>query len=311
MMHIGALIKSRQGEHTVTKLVDTHLHIILPDHFSYPWTDDITTLANQTWSASRFQSETGAAIKHAIFMECDVPNNRYKDEARYFSARSKDPDHLVTGVVASCRPEQDDGFHGWVEECVDLGISGFRRILHVQPDDLSQSSVFRNNIKTLGQHAKPFDLCVLQRQLPIAYDLAKACENTIFVLDHCGVPDIAGDNFIEWKQAVSRMAALDNVTCKVSGILAYCPPDARTYKTVEPYLAHILEAFGPRRLVWGSDWPVVHMGGGPARWLNITNTFLASLSTHEVEAIAQANAQQIYGLTKEIDTNGDTLAEHP
>lgn len=290
----------------MTTIIDTHLHIILPDRFDYLWMENIQTLAGQDWPTSRFVSENKTTIGHAIFMECDVVDSQYKNEARYFSALAQDRGHALIGVVASCRPEEAQGFEAWIEECVELETVGFRRVLHVQPDELSQSPIFRKNINLLGHYSKPFDLCILQNQFPIAYDLASTCHDTVFVLDHCGVSDIAEGDFETWKRAIKRMSELENVMCKLSGLLAFCGSKAPNYETLQPYLEWALEVFGQGRLVWGSDWPIVHLGGGLKLWTDYTQAFFGTLSEHERRSISTTNAIRIYGLGHRLETGRDT-----
>ncbi|NDB55613.1 hypothetical protein EB169_07260 [archaeon] len=82
--------------------------------------------------------------------------------------------------------------------------------------------------------------------------------------------------------------------CKLSGLMAYCAPGTSSQETIQPYVDHVLETFGPNRMVWGSDWPVVNLGKGIQEWISVTRNILSKLSDSEAEAIANANAQKIY-----------------
>jgi predicted TIM-barrel fold metal-dependent hydrolase len=175
-------------------------------------------------------------------------------------------------------------------------VKGFRRILHVVPDDMSQSATFRRNLKKIGQKALPFDMCFLARQLPIAEELARACDGQPLVLDHCGVPDIAGGAFGDWAKGIDRMAALPHVSVKLSGISAYCAPGTASAATLKPWVDYVIARFGADRVVWGSDWPVVLLGAGLVPWIGITRELLAALSPDEHAAIAAKNARRIYGV---------------
>jgi predicted TIM-barrel fold metal-dependent hydrolase len=132
--------------------------------------------------------------------------------------------------------------------------------------------------------------------LPITVELAKACDNTQMVLNHCGVPDIAGGGLDPWRQDNSDLAALPNVTCNISDLLAYCAPGTQSLATIRPWLDHVVEVFGPDRIVWGSDWPVVNLGGGLAGWLAISREYFAGLGPDVAAKLANANARQIYRL---------------
>jgi predicted TIM-barrel fold metal-dependent hydrolase len=184
-----------------------------------------------------------------------------------------------------------------LDECDDLGVIGFRRILHVMPDELSTTATFRKNVRALGDRGKPFDLCMLPKQLGLGAELAQACDNTTIVLNHCGVPDIAGGGLDPWRADVAALAALPNVHCKLSGLLAYCAPGNATKEAMQPYVDHVLEVFGPARLIWGSDWPVVELANGLPDWLSVTQSLLASLSADEAESVGHGNARRLFNLS--------------
>jgi predicted TIM-barrel fold metal-dependent hydrolase len=145
-----------------------------------------------------------------------------------------------------------------------------------------------------------FDLCVLQRQLPIALELVQACPKTTFVLDHCGVPEIAqndaptGAGFIAWQKAIRNLAKEPNVIGKISGITAYAPAPLRNTQGLKPYTDTMIEAFGPARLVWGGDWPVVNLGDGLSKWVSTTRELLSGLEESDRAQIFTNNAKQIY-----------------
>lgn len=279
-------------------LLDTHQHLVYPDVAGYGWTDGIPPLANQSFSLENYQGLADeAAVGHTLFMETGVDDSDYQAEARFVAKLAKNPESRIAGLIASCRPESDEGFEAWLDECASMNVVGYRRILHVMPDDLSQADTFRRNVREIGKRDLVFDMCFLERQLPIAAELAAACDNTRLVLNHCGVPDIAGGEPDPWRNHIRDLAALPNVTCKLSGLLAYCAPGEASLETIRPYVDHVLDVFGPGRIVWGSDWPVVNLANGLPDWISVTQTILSGLSTDEAERIAGKNASGIYRLT--------------
>jgi len=256
--------------------------------------------ASRRWRPGDFTPEDyqaqvkGLGIGGTIFMECGVDDADHQAEARYVATRvGRDG---ILGQIASCRPETEEGFDEWLEECGGLHVRGFRRILHVVPDEMSQTATFRRNLKKIGRKGLPFDMCFLARQLPIAEALARACDGQALVLDHCGVPDIAGGAFDGWAKGIDRLAALPHVRVKLSGISAYCAPGAASAETLKPWVDHVIDRFGAGRVVWGSDWPVVLLGSGLAPWIEITRELLSSLSPDEQATIASRNARRIYGV---------------
>lgn len=275
--------------------IDTHLHLIARDKLGYGWTAGIPALAEGDFTLADYTALTaGRGVVGAVFMETGVDDADYQAEARLVAGMVGEGGLL--GQIASCRPEDDTSFEAWLEECDSLHVRGFRRILHVMPDELSQTTTFRRNLARIGARGWAFDVCVLARQLPIALDLAKSCPNQPLVLDHCGVPDIAGNAFEEWAKGMTALAALPHVNVKLSGISAYCAPGTANQSTLQPWVDHVLQAFGPTRVLWGGDWPVVNLGVGLPDWIALTRDLLKGLSPSEQDEIGHGTARRIYRL---------------
>ena len=278
-------------------MIDTHIHLLEPDRFTYEWTKDFPALTGRFDLSDYQKASADTGIQAGVFMEVDCEESA--DEARYFCSLAEQSGCLIQAVVAAARPESPD-FERNLEAMAHPRLTGIRRVLHTQPDELSQSSLFRENVSRLGALGLSFDLCVLQRQLPLALDLVRACPQTTFILDHCGVPEIsandapAGAGFLAWEKSIRALAAEPNVNGKISGITAYAPEPLRNAEGLRPYIETMLEAFGPARLVWGGDWPVVNLGDGLLAWSNITRELLSELTPDERTLIHSTNAKKIY-----------------
>ena len=277
------------------QLIDTHLHLILRDHLRYAWADAIPALAGRSFSLADYAALTaGLGVAAALFMETGVDEADWRAEARLVAGLVGQGGLL--GQIASCRPETDAGFDDWLDECAGLQVCGLRRILHVVDDGMSQTRTFRANLRRIGARGLPFEMCFLARQLPLAEALARACDDQPLVLDHCGVPDIAAGAFVPWAEAMQRLAALPHVHVKLSGLTAYARPDQHHTAALAPWVAHVLHCFGPGRMLWGGDWPVVETGAGLPRWIGLTRELLAGLSDDERAAIGWRNALRLYRL---------------
>lgn len=279
-------------------LIDTHQHLVYANNLPYGWTAGIDALAGKSFTLEDYKALTdGLGVEASLFMEAAVDDERWADEAPFIADKAGQTGSGVAGLIATIRPENDAGFEAELERGNVLGVVGYRRILHVVDDGLSQTNTFRANVRRIGDADKVFDLCFLARQLPIARGLAMACENTTFVLDHCGVPDIAGGGLDPWRADMAALAQLSNVNCKLSGILAYCDPQNTTLDAIQPYVDHVLDVFGPQRMVWGSDWPVVNMTSDLPSWIGITREILSPLSPDEQSAIGSYTAKRLYALS--------------
>ena len=211
-------------------------------------------------------------------------------------ALSREKHSLLRGAIASCRPEEP-GFAAYLErQRADPFVKGFRRVLHVMPDELSEGALFRENIKRLGGTGLTFDLVVLPHQIPKAIALADLVPGVQFVLDHCGVPDIRGGGEHPWREHMAEIARRPNVIGKISGVVAYADPGSGTVETLRPYVEHTIKCFGWNRVVWGSDWPVCTLGGGLATWVAATHALLADASADERAKLLSGNAKRVWSL---------------
>jgi len=277
-------------------IVDTHLHVIDRSALDYPWLAGVEPL-NRDWSYDDYARDARrAGISATLHMEVDVAPERIEDETAYIGSLAGRPQSLIAGAIASCRPEED-GFAAYLErQQANALVKGFRRVLHVMPDELSEGALFRENLKRVGGTGLTFDLCVLPHQLDKAIALADLAPDVTFILDHCGVPDIAGDARHPWRERMTELARRPNVIAKISGVVAYADAETWTTETLRPWVEHVIHAFGWDRVVWGSDWPVCTLGGGLLAWASATHALLEGASDDERHKLLSGNARRIWRL---------------
>jgi len=142
-----------------------------------------------------------------------------------------------------------------------------------------------------------FDALVKAEQFESVVELARARPRLAVVLDHAAKPNIAAgtawNGRREWRRRITDLAACENTSVKLSGLVTEAEPHWRT-SDLMPVFDVLLENFGPRRILWGSDWPVVRLAGDYARWWDATQELLAPLSADERELILGGNARQVY-----------------
>jgi predicted TIM-barrel fold metal-dependent hydrolase len=278
------------------QLIDTHQHLILRESLRYGWTEGIDALSGAFTREDYAGLVEGRGVVGTVFMETGVDDDDYQAEARLVARMVGTGDIPMLGQIASCRPEREEGFEAWLEECEGLNVVGFRRILHVMPDDTSRSDVFRRNLRRIGAAGLPVDLCFSARQLDLAEDLVRACPDVAFVLDHFGTNDMAAGDFERWRNGMARLADMPNLWVKFSGMTAYVPDDAGPKMPCAAVADVALDLFGPARLIWGGDWPVVDLGVGLPGWIDMTGELLARLSEDERALIGHLNARRFYTL---------------
>ena len=274
-------------------IVDTHQH--LWGKFPCSWCAGIPVL-NRSFGLEDYQAAAhGAGIARTVFVEADVDEPHALDEARWVQELSQ-AHPALGGIVAAGRPERA-GFRAHLEALARLpALRGVRRILHTQPDALSQTPLFAENLRLLPDFGFSLDLCVLARQLPLAHALVAACPRVSFILDHCGVPDVKGRAFEPWRAWITRLAALPNLSCKISGLVVYADPAGWTVADLRPWVEHVVASFGWGRLMWGSDWPVCTQASSLQRWLAAARELAAGATEAERAAFFCGNAERVYRL---------------
>lgn len=274
------------------RIVDTHCHLIDRARLRYPWLASVPAL-DRDFPDTLYRPQAAAAgITDIVHMEVDVAETDLEAEVAWVGGLAPP----LAGIVAGCRPERRD-FPAHLERLAsDLRVKGVRRVLHTQPDALSTTPPFAANVRRLAREGLSFDLCVQARQLPIAAALVRACPDVQFVLDHCGGPEVAAGALDPWRGDLLALAELPNVACKLSGIVAYADPARWTVDDLRPFAEHVLRAFGPERVIWGSDWPVCTLSATLAQWMAATQALLAGASQSERQSILGGNAAQLYGL---------------
>jgi L-fuconolactonase len=162
------------------------------------------------------------------------------------------------------------------------------------PDWLRRPKVLRG-LRAVAAAGLCYDLVVRPHQLRAASYTATAVPDLLFVLDHCGKPDITGGALEPWASAVRDLAARPNTACKLSGLVTEAPPGAPA-AAFAPFADVILTAFGARRVMFGSDWPVCLLASNYSAVLALARTLVSGLSEAERAAVFSDTARQAYGL---------------
>lgn len=274
------------------KLIDTHQHLWDLRQLPCSWCADIPMLNRNFLIEDYLAAAKDAGIEKTIFMECDVDEPYALAEAQHIQSLAN-THPMIAGIVAGARPERAD-FPNQLEDLLKLPkLRGIRRVLHVVPDEMSQSALFAKNIRRLAPHRLTFDLCVLARQLPLTVALAGKCPEVQFILDHCGIPDVKNRALDPWRAQIANLAALPNVACKISGIVAY----TRENWTVEdllPWVKHVIASFGWDRVVWGGDWPVCTLTTSLKQWVDVALELVGDVTVEQQEKLFYRNAERLY-----------------
>lgn len=278
-------------------IVDTHQHLWDLDLFRYSWLASVPALNRSYRTSDYLEATCGLNVLKSIHVEADVDETFMLAETQHLLTVADQPDDPLAALVAGGRPEHDD-FKSYLDKIVGNDkVKGIRRVLHSQPDDVGQGATFIKNIKSLADYGLSFDICVLARQLPIAIRLVSNCPDVTFILDHCGVPQVIEKNLDPWRAHMSEMAKFPNVSCKISGLIAYADPSKWTAEDLRPYVEHAIDSFGWDRVLFGSDWPVCTLAASYRQWVEALESITRGADPTNRRKLFYDNAVRVYRLT--------------
>ncbi|MGW2741820.1 amidohydrolase family protein [Streptomyces sp. NPDC001450] len=207
---------------------------------------------------------------------------------------------LVAGVVGwtdLTRPDLADELARLRELPGGPFLKGIRHQVQAEPDPqwLLRADVQRG-LTTVAEAGLIYDLVVLPHQLPACAEAAASLPRLTFVLDHLGKPPIAAGEREPWVTALRALAALPNTVAKLSGLVTEADPASWTTDDLRPYADTALEAFGPDRLMFGSDWPVCTLAATYAQVVDAAQELTSGLSAAERTALYEGTAARVYDL---------------
>jgi L-fuconolactonase len=175
-------------------------------------------------------------------------------------------------------------------------IVGFRHVVHDEPDDdFILRPDFNAGVKALSRYPLCYDILIFERHLPQTIAFVDQHPSLSMVVDHIAKPRIRRDAFDgAWAANIKRLALREHVTCKLSGMVTEVEGDTWDEALLKPYFETVLEAFGPERLMFGSDWPVCLMRSTHTTWVETVQSLLAPLTPSEQEAIMGGTANRVY-----------------
>jgi L-fuconolactonase len=175
-------------------------------------------------------------------------------------------------------------------------LRAVRHVVQDEPDGYLLRKDFNAGVSVLQEMGLAYDLLIHERQLPEATRFVDQHPYQVFVLDHLAKPQVKADRLDPWRQRVRELARRENVYCKISGLVTEADFKAWTEAQLQPYLETVLEAFGPTRLMFGTDWSVCLAACPYGRWFEIVARFAASLSSDEQASLFGQTAALAYGL---------------
>jgi L-fuconolactonase len=175
-------------------------------------------------------------------------------------------------------------------------IKGYRHIVQGEPDDFLLNKEFQRGVGLLKQYQYTYDILIYPRQLKSAVGFISKFPDQKLIFDHCAKPVIRDRTISGWEASIKEAATFPNVYCKLSGLLTEAKWKDWSAADFYPYLDIVFEAFGPDRLLFGSDWPVILLSGIYVQWKSLLEKYMERFNEEEREKVFGLNAVSFYNL---------------
>jgi L-fuconolactonase len=273
--------------------IDAHQHFWRLARGDYAWpSPDMTILYRDYGPEDFFPHAAAAGIERSVIVQATPTVAE-----THFLLEIAGSDPRFGGVVGWV-PLEDAGAPALLAELArNPGFRGVRPMLQSLPqDDWIVRPDLTPAVEALTACGLGFDALVFPRHLPYLRAFAQRHGALSIVIDHAAKPRIgAAGQWQAWADDIASCAALPNVCCKLSGLPSEAGP-GWSVDTLRPYVRHLLDVFGPDRLMWGSDWPVVEQDGGYAAWRRAADVLLGALPDAQRAAIDGETARRFYRL---------------
>jgi L-fuconolactonase len=176
-------------------------------------------------------------------------------------------------------------------------LKAVRHVLQDEPDDFYMlREDFNRGVSQLEDVGLRYDILIFERHLPQTIEFVDRHPTQIFVLDHIAKPKIKSQVLSPWRENIRELARRENVYCKLSGMVTEADWNTWTENDLRPFIDIVLEYFGPRRLMFGSDWPVSLLACPYKKWIEVVERSTASLSRSEQDLLFGGTAKEAYRL---------------
>ena len=273
--------------------IDSHHHFWKYDPVTYSWMNEKMGVLKKDYQPEDLKAEINSSnIDGVISVQADQSMRETDDLLKHANEHS-----FIQGVVGWF-PLAEPELEGLLERYAsNPWLKGVRHVVQDEPDDrFILGNAFNAGIRRLKPHNLVYDILIYERQLGVSIEFVDRHPGQVFVLDHVAKPRI-GDQVIEpWKTQMFDMAKRENVYCKLSGMATEADWQSWTKEDLWPYIEIALEAFGPARMMLGSDWPVARLAVEYGDWINLCRESISSLSETERALVEGGVAAQAYDL---------------
>ena len=274
-------------------VIDAHHHFWNYSDKEYGWISDEMKVLRRDCGPDDLRREIAAAGVDGVV---SVQARQTVDETRWLLELAAAND-FIRGVVGWVPLVSPDVGRDLERFAAQRKFKAVRHVLQDEPDDdYALRGDFNRGVGELKRFNLRYDILIFERHLPQAIKLVDRHPEQVFVLDHVAKPRIRAGEIGAWRENMKEIARRGNVYCKVSGMVTEADWKGWTPAQLRPYFDAALDAFGPRRLMFGSDWPVCLLACDYGRWVKTVREFAAGLSKAEQARLFGGTAIEAYGL---------------
>ena len=275
-------------------LIDSHHHLWNYSEQEYGWINDQMNILKQDFGTQELRKLAEVNGVHG-FVSVQARQSLEETDALLQMGIQEPLIKGVVGWVSLCSPDVGEVLDRYSDSNL---LKGVRHVVQDEPDDeFLLREDFNRGISELRERDLVYDILIYGRQLPAAIQFADLHADQSMILDHIAKPTIRQDSFDEqWKRDFAKIAERENLTCKFSGVVTEIRDPSWDIHSVRPYWETALEAFTPKRLMFGSDWPVCLLKTEHRGWLQIVKELASELSDSEQEDFFFNNAIKAYQL---------------
>jgi L-fuconolactonase len=274
-----------------SRIVDSHIHLWDPGVLEYPWLSGLAALRHPFVPADLRAAAAAVPVQRVVFVEANARPEQALQEVLFAEAAPE-----VAGIVAFGGLDEPSTLASRLDELAARPrVKGIRHNIQGHEPGFGLRPFFVDGVREVGRRGLSFDLCATHDQLAEVAELCRRRPDTRLVLDHCGKPAIRAREREPWASHVAEIASMEHVWCKLSGLLT----EAATGWSEEdllPYAEHVVASFGPARLMFGSDWPVLTLAGDYDAWYRFTLRLTRDWSARDTAAFYHDNAESFYHL---------------
>lgn len=272
--------------------IDTHHHFWRYTEAEYGWIDDDMSVIRRDFLPEDLRLVlTSSGIDAAISVQA-----RQTEEESSWLLQLASWNPFLVGVVGWL-PLSDPQVEARLDRLSsNPKLRGLRHVLQGEPEGFMLSEEFNRGLSLLKPRNLAYDILVYERQLPEALQLVDRHPGQRFVLDHIAKPRIREGLLQPWLNNLRELARRDQVWCKLSGLVTEADYKSWKKEDLLPFIEGAFEAFGPGRLLFGSDWPVCSVACSYARWHELVSDYVSRLSPDEQACFWHRNATEAYQL---------------